>query len=128
MKAFMDASVEVASVEAFMEFSVVIASVEASVEVASVEASVEAFMEASIAWKLGSFHCFHEIFHGSHRSFRGGRRSLHGNDGSFHGSFHELPQKNADNAGGPHFTDITEKFASLPYMCAPHRASKYGRD
>ena len=26
------------------------------------------------------------------------------------------------------YNDITEKLASISYMCAPHRASKYGRD
>ena len=62
---------------------------EASVDIAF----VEAFMEASTAWKRGSFHCFHESFHGSDGSFRGSRGSFHGRDGSFHGSFHELPPK-----------------------------------
>ena len=82
VEAFMAASVEVASVEAsvevFMEILVEVASMEASVEFASVEASVESFMEVSV--EVASVEAFMEA-------------STAWKCGSFHGSFHELPPK-----------------------------------
>ena len=88
VKAFMEASVEVVSVEVASVEASVQAFVKAFVEVTSVEASVEAFMDASVeAFMDASVEAFMEA------STAWKRGSLHGSDGSFHGSFHKLPPK-----------------------------------
>ena len=111
MEAFMEASVEVASVaasvEAFMEASVEVASVGAFVE-ASVEASVEAFMESSTALKRQRF-----------------RGSFHG---SCHGSFYASMEgftKNADSAGGNLILDLLFFSMCIYFRCVFIRMSPF---
>ena len=86
MKASVEASVEVASVEAFME---------ASVKVASVQASVEAFMQASVevAASVKAFMKASEEASVKVALVEVDPNDSHGSNGSFHGSFHEIPLK-----------------------------------